>query len=98
MDGEFSKFAVWALMAVAAFLGQRIWKLGDDLKDFKLDAEKTYQRKDSIKQDIRDAVQAAFDPVKERLSHVVDELDSQRRDINILLDKFEVPAAQRHGH
>lgn len=94
----FEEYAVWALCGVSGFLAKMVLDTKAAVKELELKVEREFQRKEGLKEMIKDAVTSAVAPLSAKVDMVVEELDSQRQDLNTLLDKFEVPAAHRHGH
>jgi hypothetical protein len=97
MNG-FEEYAVWVLCGVSAYLGKKTLDNRDALAALELNVEKDFQRKEGLEATIRKAVDAAFVPMNAKLDQALEELETQRLDLNVILDKFEVPAAHRHGH
>lgn len=89
---EFADKALWAVASGTVGALVLLWREHYGLR---LHIAEKYQPKDGLKRDIQDAVDSAFNPMKDRLNHVLDELDAQRKDLNTILDKFEVPAVHR---
>ncbi len=97
-------YAVWALCAVSAYLGKKTLDNDRSLSALELKIEREFQRQTGLETMITKAVSIAIMPLSievraldGKFSQAIDELDSQRKDMNTLLDKFEVPAGQRHG-
>lgn len=95
MEASFTSFAIAILAAVAVGVGRIALKAQDDLRDFKREVEREFQRKEGLKADIRDAVNSAFAPLNEKVEGILDEQERQSRNMGILLDKFHVPAVDR---
>ena len=92
---DLNDFADKALWAVASGTVGALVLLWREHYGLRLHVAEKYQPKDGLRKDIQDAVGLAFNPLRERLNHVLDELESQRKDLNTILDKFDVPAVQR---
>lgn len=92
---DLNDFADKALWAVASGTVGALVLLWREHYAHRLHVAEKYQPKEGLKRDIQDAVDAAFNPLRDRLNHVLDELDAQRKDLNTILDKFDVPAVQR---
>ncbi len=95
---ELADYAVWALCAVSAYLGKKTLDNDKAVSALELKVEKEFQRKEGLEETIKRAVDAAFVPMNAKLDQALEELETQRLDLNIILDKFEVPAVQRNGH
>ncbi len=93
-----SDYAVWALCLVSAYLGKKTLDNDRAVAALELKVEEKFQRKEGLEATIRKAVDAAFVPMNAKLDQALEELETQRLDLNIILDKFEVPAVQRNGH
>lgn len=68
-----------------------------------LTMETEFQRKDDLRSVVSDAIKIAIGPLTEKLAQVetkiegsIRNLDAQRKDLNVLLDRMEIPVAQRH--
>ncbi len=95
---ELADYAVWALCGVSAYLGKKVLDSDKAISALELKVEKEFQRKEGLEDTIKRAVDAAFVPMNAKLDQALEELETQRLDLNIILDKFEVPAVQRNGH
>lgn len=82
-------------VAVVMFMGTRIMSQGKEIDALKLEIERDFQRKDGLKEMIREAVSSAIEPLKVKIEHAIDEIDAGRRDTNTILDKLEWPAVRR---
>ena len=91
-------YAVVVLMAVSGYLAKRTLDNDKSIQRLELKIEREFQRKEGLEETIKKAVDAAFVPMNAKLDQALEELETQRLDLNIILDKFEVPAVQRHGH
>lgn len=93
-----SDYAMWAFLGVSAYLAKKTIDNRESISALELKVEREFQRKEGLEATIKKAVDAAFVPMNAKLDQALEELETQRLDLNIILDKFEVPAAQRHGH
>ena len=101
---DLSDYATWVLCGVSAYLAKRTLDNDRTISTLELKMEREFQRKDGLKELITEAVQVAISPMmskveahEAKIDRVLDEVEAQWKDINLLLDKFEVPATQRHG-
>jgi len=95
---DIADYAIWVLGGVSAYLAKRTLDNDRSVSALELKLEREFQRKEGLEETIKKAVDAAFVPMNAKLDQALEELETQRLDLNVILDKFEVPAVQRHGH
>lgn len=87
--------------------GDQIKDLKQDLTkevgDIRLEMETEFQRKEDLRIVVSDAIKIAIGPLTEKLAQVeakiegsIRNLDAQRKDLNVILDRLEIPVAHRH--
>lgn len=95
---DLADYAIWVLGGASAYLAKRTLDNDRAVSALELKLEREFQRKAGLEETIKRAVDAAFVPMNAKLDQALEELETQRLDLNVILDKFEVPAVQRHGH
>ena len=95
MDPSFTPWALGILGVMCAELFRRTLSSRDELNEFKIKVEREFQRKEGLRQDIKDAVNVAFTPISAKIEGMLAEQERSARNMSILLEKFHIPAVDR---
>lgn len=96
--------SILATLGIAGFLAKQVWDMRRLIDQVRLDCEQRYQPRQGLREMVTEAVQVGMAPISAKLNLIETQLENTkseaaalRSDVRILLDKFEVPAVQRHA-